>query len=353
MWRYAARVIAFFCGWLILFVALLLDSKEQNSLAARLNHLWHRLRTMQQAALSRHTFFLQQVAFITNHGIERLFGPRILSLHTLCVSICLSQVAIAMVSIANTFNQYGVLQWGLSGTDQGFLAAIVLWTALGIMPAVSRKARHLPKIGLIITVITCVLAFQKRWADLVFVRHVALATMAAPLIRGLHGEFILDADTFAIPILIFSAVGDFASIAVGRCLLKCAADEHNVNSIGLVIGPLFGTLLLPSVLCASPYFYAITHIKTLPLNTVAFIAAVAASNIFGFIISLCFLVLAVTALAHRLIWPLLWRPAMAAWRYNIFTEQRMLAVIGVSLLAISSPFGRWLESLLSRFHLLK
>ena len=75
------------------------------------------------------------------------------------------------------------------------------------------------------------------------------------------------------------------------------------------------------------------------------------SNAFGALAALLFFIISATVLLHRLFWPVLRRPVMAAHRHGLLQQRKLLGGAGVALLGHASPVGQWLEQSLKSVHI--
>jgi hypothetical protein len=70
------------------------------------------------------------------------------------------------------------------------------------------------------------------------------------------------------------------------------------------------------------------------------------------LVSLTWLLIAIMMLLHRLLWPLIERPAYALFRHRVFSEQKKLVFFsGVALIGLAVPsVGRALENVVKAIH---
>src|SRR6266851_4976169 len=98
------RLLALIAGVAFIFVAIYMTfayRDEEERIQICLEGWWDRLalRTRQNAALSTHAVFMQEVARLYTRGLDRLWGRRIFSLTAAAVSLCYS-VGAARLCIA-------------------------------------------------------------------------------------------------------------------------------------------------------------------------------------------------------------------------------------------------------------
>jgi hypothetical protein len=312
---WVGRIAAAVIGLLLIYVAFFLSEDEEGRLENSLEHLWRRIEEAQSLALSLQAAFLQQVARTSTLMLDSVFGARLLSWRAISVSGCLS---LASVVLVGTLGVALISAEGI-GNDAGpFLvgiAAALVLIGLALLPALSSRTQFAA---------VPVVAFP-------------LATIV--LVVALAG----DTDRFYIlPSIALGIPSDFLFIAIGRRLLTLI--QRSADLIKL-IALLIATLALPAIVFLLPLTEVIMRGSTQPpeqgisprLLTVVGIWSL--SNGISAFICFIFAALVTLALLHRLIWPLLRRPAMAAHRHGLLKQRKLLWTIGVGLIAVSTPLG--------------
>ena len=121
----ALRVIAAVAGALSLYAALFLYEDDQGRIENRLEEWWVRLDDQRNAAVSRHTAFMREVARLAGRGFDRLFGHRLFSLQAFGASSALS--------MSTFWAMLGGFNWLISA------AFVALCLCCTMIPAVSRR----------------------------------------------------------------------------------------------------------------------------------------------------------------------------------------------------------------------
>lgn len=92
---FTLRVLAFLSGVFLIYLTLLYKH-EEGQVKNKLEDLWIRVDDFQKIALSRQTAFMKVVAETLTLGFDRVFGKKLISLHSLIVSVCYSIASIAI-----------------------------------------------------------------------------------------------------------------------------------------------------------------------------------------------------------------------------------------------------------------
>jgi len=145
-------------------------------------------------------------------------------------------------------------------------------------------------------------------------------------------------------------LSDFISIIIGRRLLTII--ERETSALAMLLC-LLATLILPTLFCIAPVAFGYYDIKVSYANLPHgfFLIALGLSNAFGALAALLFFIISATVLLHRLFWPVLRRPVMAAHRHGLLQQRKLLGGAGVALLGHASPVGQWLEQSLKSVHI--
>jgi hypothetical protein len=92
------RVAIFFSGILLIYASLSYET-EEGKIQSRLEEWWIRVDDYTQQALSWHVALLKTLASVTSVILDQLFGPRLFSVQSIGVSLCLSSVCIGILSL--------------------------------------------------------------------------------------------------------------------------------------------------------------------------------------------------------------------------------------------------------------
>lgn len=90
-WIYVVvRVLAGLAGLTLVYAATFLYEDEQGKLQNRLEQWWVEINDKQKTATSHYALFMREVAKVATGLFDRLFGPKLFSLHSLRVSAAFS-----------------------------------------------------------------------------------------------------------------------------------------------------------------------------------------------------------------------------------------------------------------------
>jgi hypothetical protein len=92
-----ARPIEALLGLFCVLSAIVLYPDEEGKIQSTLEEFWVRVDDYLRLSLSRHTVFFQQVAKLESSWLDRLFGQRLFSVHSVAASACLSVASIFIV----------------------------------------------------------------------------------------------------------------------------------------------------------------------------------------------------------------------------------------------------------------
>jgi hypothetical protein len=309
-------------GLMLLYIAFFLHEDEEGKLQNRIEEFWIKIDDLQKTSLSRNAAFLSGTSRIALMVLNRLFGSRTLSFQGISSCILFS-FASTLLAIATLF-----LFWSFAFFDFALILTFIalLPMLVGALPALTRnRAFH---------------AFS-------YISAISLAIIT-PL-------FFAPWDSTLIEIFLVLGAGismDLAFIVFLRWLLKTIVVATNA-------AVMFGGLLLS--LCAaillnipfyfftqitldkaySPDSYCATVLHNCGPPPEVFHSSFLAANSLDFSIifaintldaACVFLVFALMAamLMHRFIWSFLERPVYATHRWNLLSNTKVLAVLGLT-----------------------
>jgi len=93
------KVFCVFTGAFLIVSRIFMFEKTQGMIQSRIENLWIKVDDYQQKALSKHVAFIKVVSGAMTSILDRTFGPRLLSLQALTVSVC---YAVATCSVTVT-----------------------------------------------------------------------------------------------------------------------------------------------------------------------------------------------------------------------------------------------------------
>lgn len=340
----ALHLVIGLIGAVLLYVALFLRETEEGKLQNRLEELWIEIDDLSKAALSRQTAFLQRVSALANSGLNKLFGVRPFSAGAVSASLCFSFGSVSFF-LAYLFGHVTASphagQFSESPNGELILAYLVL--PLVILGFISFL------IGLLSTPYRY-FAFLWIPVSLYFAAAYDLDNRGFDW-NPLQWHWFSDENLFMVLIML---VGGFASdvffIAVTRwCLAKGSLLTKGWEiAFLLTLNGTIGLVLISPVLWGSEGFI---NTKYRSHSTVKLLLEVlGASNFVAGTISVFFILLALTALLHLAVWPILERPLYSLQRYGLVRQPKMLAAASVTCLVFAWPHSPIIQAITKLVH---
>jgi len=290
-------------GLVLLYAALFLHETEEGQLQNRLEKLWVDIDDLSRTALSKQTAFLQRVSALANSALNKLFGVHLFSPGAVAASLCFSFASCILVNIA----MVPLLRHRLNESEMYAFGVGIISTLIGLLRTPWRY-----------------LAFP--W--ILFLLWGMSTSDEWPESRG---EVSLRMSL----VLIGGFLCDVLFIALSRwCLRKCSNMTNGWKLASLLIlnGSIGLALISPLVLDIILFFKRIHRNE--PISRLTLLAS---SNGVTGAISLFFILLALAALAHLLVWPLLERPLYSLQRFGLVRNPKLLAALSVTCLLFAWP----------------
>jgi hypothetical protein len=313
-------------GFVLLYVALFLHESEEGQLQNRLEKLWIDIDDLSKAALSKQTAFLQQISAMANSALSKLFGARLFSAVAVSASLCLSLgSALVLTKAAQLYLFHFSFKFVFFALAIGAVSLLV-----GLFPIPFRY------VGFLWMPLALFLVIYNDWNQpnqsqgWKFVKQETL-----PLFAMLVGGFI----------------SDVAFIALSRWCLRKSSELKNgwkIASLVTLNGCMGLALVSPLIVAtlmevAHPY----TGANFAFPNPLIFWGA---SNGVTGAIALLFVVLAVVAIAHLAVWPLLERPLYSLQRFGVARNPKLLAAASVTSLLLAWPRSPIIQGLIKLIH---
>lgn len=301
-WIYVVvRVLAGLAGLTLVYAATFLYEDEQGRLQNRLEQWWVEINDKQKTATSHYALFMREVAKVATGLFDRLFGPKLFSLHALRVS-----AAFSMGSYLLWINFDSMRTHGLS-IPLLLLAAGFFW--YGSQQLTIRRPFR-------------------------FLTHF----IAIPLLAILFFGFYINFGNAGLAATAASFVCDIGFIVITRQTLRwCSQMERFVSVLFVIlINCLFAMFL---VVAPAALYYRDSGIKINPppewfarsdwiLAGVSF----AGMNAVDALTASVFVILALVGAAHRVLWPVLGRALYALQGVGIARRRSLMATLGIALL---------------------
>ena len=296
------RILAGVAGLTLVYAAIFLYEDEQGKLQNRLEQWWVQVNDKQKAATSQYAVFMREVAKVAAGLFERLFGSRLFSLHAVRVS-----AAFSMGSYLLWMNFQGMRTEGLS-------VLLLLVAAAFFWYGSQRLTLRRP---------------------LSFLTHF----IAIPLLVILFFGFSINYGNAGLAAVAGSFVCDFAFIAITRQTLRWCSRMESFVSVLLVV--LINCLVALFLVIGPAALYYRDAGKTAynpppewfaRSNWILAGASLAGMNAVDALTASLFVILALVAIAHRVLWPLLGRALYALQGIGIARRRSLMASLGIALL---------------------
>ena len=310
-------------GITLLYAALFLHENEEGQLQNRLEKLWVAIDDLSRTALSKQTAFLQQVSAMANSALNQLFGKKLISLEAVSTSVCFS------VGSALLFLAYIRHRMALEYDKETTFIILVLSVVSFVVGWLPIPIRYL---GLLWIPGSAGFLLYVDW-HLVRWQWKPLTEEFVPLFAIFVGGFL----------------SDVFFIALSRWCLRKSSEIKNGLKIACLItlNGAAGLILISPVISAlvaktEKYYYLFNRHLSIEL--------LGASNLVTGSIALFFVVLAIAALAHLAVWPILERPVYSLQRFGVARQPKLLAAVSVTCLLFAWPNSPIIHGIAKLFH---
>jgi len=315
------RGAAAIAGLLLLYVAFFLTESEEKGVQNRLETLWVHVEEYRTRAVNRTTAFFHEISILSTLAFDNLLGPRLVTIRLVTLVVCWGKASTALC--------FGML--ASNAIDSSFLIYLLFGVFLALIPE-----------------------SEIRTPICFFVLIVLLGLPFLVVVDEMHIHN-WDYTPEVVGLLVASVVGTLI-IAVTRWSLRKAS--HTLANLGIAVAVLlngFLTILLLHPLLwfhrpplwIQPVMQAVSknggHIHS--NGEAALLTWVHASLAMLIVGCFCaiFVLVAISALAHRIIWPVIQRPVYAAQRFNLIAKHKTLATVGVASLNFAFPHNPLVE----------
>ena len=299
-------------GLLILYVAIFLYEDEEGRFQNRLEVWWIKVRYGRDRALSIAAEIFAFSAKAASQLFDKVFGPRLLSLRAVSVSLCLSMASFNLFAPLLSIFGYGAP--GQSNTSALWSGVCFLAFAFGRCLFDTKWMSRLWNIVLI----------------LVLAQNFGEIFVGVVLRMGLHAalRFI----TFLGMLLTLSFAFDLLFLGLTRWMIRRTSV---MTKLPYMIGFLLLNILLALALIFAPVVILVKSMPDEHHPSLLSLAAIAVIPLNSVDVVLCLFVFFVLVLfvIHRLLWPLFERPLYAIARYGLIKRKALLWAVGLALVA--------------------
>ncbi len=303
------RILSGLAGLLAIYAAAFLYEDEQGKLQNRLEQWWIAISDKQKTAASRYAIFMQEVARVANELFDKLFGPKLFSWHALKVSAVFSIGSYLLFMTFDTMRTEGLSRSTIKSLlVQPLFAAGLFWYG-------SHQLKMRKFFRFLIHLFVALLVFTIFFGFFINYGNAGLAAIAA------------------------SFLCDFAFIAMTRQTLRWCSQMERVLPVMLVI--LLNCFIAVVFLVGPTALYYADTSSTLMNprpeqlqreNWSVAAAAFAGMNTVDGLASSVFVLLALVAIAHRILWPVLARALYALQGIGIARRRTTMGAVGIILL---------------------
>lgn len=320
------------------------DEKLRNKLAA----WWIKIHDTKNYRLPWHTNYMREVAKLADSGLNRLFGEKLLSWHSVGTSLCFSLISYYGSYLASLFINSIWKPMGLNVRNTLInILFMVLLLVIGLRPVGNLKPWQLKLRVALLIAASLDIVYQTYGKvlqhDVVFYRSVAYTTVLfSGLLIGVMSDVLFIAITRKV--LRWSANLESSAKITVILILNC------VLSFMLIMGPLLITWKITNIklrMVGGTHFYMVVDSERISeassvdkqIKGVVFVASIiaAASNQITAFLSLIFFVLAFFLLAHRAFWPMLETPILALEEIGLIKYR--FSILGISIMLLAYAWG--------------
>lgn len=309
-------------GLALLYCALFLHETEGGQLQNRLEKLWIDIDDLSKAALSKQTAFLQRVSAMAKSALNKLFGARLFSAGVISASLCFS-LGSALLLLLAVGDLLGLVI--TQNTKSYALVVGIVSFLVGLLPVPFRYLGFAWVVGFV-----SLMLHSERWSQFRFLTEEVL------------------------PVFFGGLLSDVLFIALSRwCLQKCSELKNGwkIASLLTVNGCVGLALISPLILQISLNIEVFRHQDSQFVVVYRPSIFLGASNGISGVMSLLFVVLALVALTHSLVWPLLNRPLYSLQRFGVARNPKLLAAASVTCLLFAWPHSPLIFGITKLLHL--
>jgi hypothetical protein len=292
-------------GCLLISWSAFLYETEERQIGDALATWWVVLEDMSQSSVSRSVVFINRLSLTITSWLDSVFGENLLSSRAIAASICLSTSAFLLLGAVALIAVH-MYEWPA-------MSVVLLLAAIAFVAAVTARFRFL---RYVVSSLTCV----------------AIILMIASPILQLDRGGVFNAGTQLGFALAAGILADIGVIVGTRYLARRGAVAQ--RSKWPVITAI-ACAALAFIVFAAPLMIA--RLPGVDKWWVGALAIFGLTNLYAAIIAASFVMLAISFVLHRLLWPIINRPLYAMHRFRIFEKRKLLFFAGVTLLAIATP----------------
>src|SRR5436309_5439282 len=121
------KILSVILGSFLIITRIFIFEKTLGLLQSKIEILWIKIDDYQQYALAKHSAFMQVVSGMMSSALDRVFGPRLISLHSLTVSVCYAFATLFLAVVL-------LLRYSTHIWNKDYLQFIILYLMVGTAP---------------------------------------------------------------------------------------------------------------------------------------------------------------------------------------------------------------------------
>lgn len=320
---------------------------ERGRIEDYISRLWNRIYKLRARALSRHLTFLRVTSGAVTSLADILFGPDLVSIQAIGVSVSLAFFSLNLYMFLSAKN----------ASDYPF--NVTLFLSFALFPSVldaffhGKRKRTLKQAWKFLWITALILYIFNEYS-------VVFCSSCLPLSVE-HQNFFFSAMLMVIAVAAVNGVLFTLFVWLTRLSLReLSRVTSSVRAIlYLLIGalpiPIFWSLLklaifiLNRTLDAGNTSSRLSGKDWIAVSSLVVFSLSFYSNVAFVVTPALFFSMAVLLLVHRLLWPVVERPLETLTRVGIFKHRRVITISGIVLVLVGIGKMEWLEKLLKIF----
>jgi hypothetical protein len=330
-------------GVVCFYMAFFMYEDEGGKLQNRLVNLWVTVSQKGEASLSEQAKLIKYSSQIVSSSMRRILGPKLISARTITVSAALSMASTGFMAALLSYTRTGVIIFSIS-------SIACFCYGLFIAPTLFKTQRAKLGVVILLSLIVTTYFFE------IFSNDRYSVTVFRADWNGFYDLYLM-----AIPALALGVLADVLLISVNRWV----ADKMSSAKTGrvLLLGTIFNLICSVGLIALLHLYFrwpgklgvieqssfAIAHwnddfANNRPFVTTGILLTVC-SDLFTLIAAASVVIVALSALAHRLLWPVLGRSVNGLYAWNIFTSRKTQLSLGVFFISLAFT-PHWVTALL-------
>jgi len=324
-------------GAMCVSIAFLLREDEEGRIQNRLENLWIKIDDLQKQAVSRHIAFIRTVSDAVSNLFNRVFGSKIFSIRSFCISTCLS-IALIFLTIFS-FNYFtgkrDSILYELLGTG-----IIILIYGIVVALITDRKWLRVWYAGFCYFIYAKYLQYTYEFISASISSSNPLPVLVLlMMILGLGGGSVVFA--LLIGIVRKSLVWLSKSNSLLKLILIILLNSLPMLSVYIGAHSVIYSLIFYEAADKAGFTSGAGQWWSLGivLMSLFFLVCIIITNLIFTFSAIIFIALSIAVLLHKAFWPVLERPIYALQRFGVI--QRRKTVAGLGVLLILASWGKW------------